>query len=73
MTGLLERLGVIVHLIGLVFTFLFFIDLADNFDRLPSENGLYLLFGTIIWWPTRWVLTGRTSIKPISPREFTND
>lgn len=77
MTGLLERLGMIVHWIGLFCIFLSLctpiIYLAGNLDRQASEEALFWFFGAIIWWPIRWVLTGRTSIRPIAPQEFTND
>jgi hypothetical protein len=77
MSGFLGRLGMVVHWIGLIFIFfcLFFpfIYMAGNFDRQTSEEALFCFFGAIIWWPIRWVLTGRTSIRPIAPQEFTND
>lgn len=77
MTGLLERLGIIIHWIGLFFFFLALstpiIYLAGNLTRQDREDAAYFVFFAIIWWPIRWVLTGRTSIRPIAPQRFTND
>jgi len=73
MTGLLERIGFVIHWMGLacIFACLWipFIWLAGNIDTVPPEA----VAGAAIWWPIRWLLTGRTSLKPINPKEISID
>jgi hypothetical protein len=74
MTAFLERIGWLIHCIGLCAWLFMALEPLFIYAGNPSGDAFWYFFLVgLIWWPIRWILTGRTELKPIDPRELTTD